>query len=34
MMIEQKKANRIRIWGYVLGIAVFVVVAVWKFVTG
>ena len=33
MMIEQKKANRIRIWGYVLGIAVFVVVAAWKYVT-
>jgi hypothetical protein len=32
-MIEQEKANRIRIWGYVLGIVVFVVVAVWKFTT-
>ncbi len=31
-MIEQEKSDRIRIWGYVLGIAVFVVVAVWKFV--
>jgi hypothetical protein len=32
-MIEQEKANRTRMWGYAVGIVVFVVVAVWKFAT-
>jgi len=31
-MIEQEKANRTRIWGYVIGIAVFVAVVAWRFV--
>jgi hypothetical protein len=30
-MIEQEKVNKTRIIGYAIGIAVFVVVAVWKF---
>jgi hypothetical protein len=31
-MIEQEKVNRIKIWGYALGVIVFVVVVAWKFV--
>lgn len=32
-MIEQEKANSVKVWGYVLGAIVFVVVVAWKFVT-
>ena len=31
-MIEQKMANKTRIIGYTIGIVVFAVVALWKFV--
>ncbi len=32
-MIEQDKVNRVKIWGYTLGVVVFMVVVAWKFVT-
>jgi hypothetical protein len=32
-MVGQDKVGRARIIGYAIGIAVFIVVAVWKFVT-
>ncbi len=31
-MIEQEKINRVKIWGYTLGVIVFVAVVAWKFV--
>jgi hypothetical protein len=31
-MIEQEKVNRTRIWGYAIGVVVFVAVVAWKFV--
>jgi hypothetical protein len=30
-MIEQEKVGKTRIWGYAIGVVVFLVVAVWKF---
>jgi len=32
-MIEQEKVNKTRIWGYGLGIVVFVAILAWKLVT-
>ncbi len=31
-MIEQHKVNKVRTWGYAIGIIVFVAVVIWKFV--
>ncbi len=31
-MIEQEKINRVKLWGYGLGVVVFLVAMAWKFV--
>jgi hypothetical protein len=31
-MVEQEKVNKVKIWGYAVGLVVFVAVVVWKVV--